>query len=81
MAISGRLLHLKHFFKNNIEVFIPEEEINAINMGSETFEDEMFIGSVFCSDLSCGQKIWANKQQAQNTKIRNERFGMINEQE
>ncbi len=40
-----------------MEAFFKEEEINTINIVSETFEDEMFIGSVFCSDLSCGQKI------------------------
>ena len=79
MPFSGRLINLKHFLKNNLEAFIPEEEINSINIGSETFEDEMFIGSVFCSDLSCGQKILVNNQQDKNTKILNERFGMTNE--
>lgn len=81
MAFSGRLINLRHILKNNIEAFIPEKEINAINIGSETLEDEMFIGSVFCSDLLCSQKILANKQQEQNAKTLNERFGMTTDHE
>lgn len=81
MAFNGRPINLRHFIKSNKEAFFKEEEINTINIVSDTFEDEMFIGSVFCSDLSGTQKILANKQQEQNTKILNEQFGMVTDHE
>jgi hypothetical protein len=60
---------------------LPEEEINNIDISSKTFEDEMFIGSVFCSDLSGGLRILVNNQQKLNIKMLNERFGMATNQE
>ncbi|MGB5498235.1 MAG: hypothetical protein WBM77_04860 [Maribacter sp.] len=77
MAFNARPINPKHFIKSNMEAFFKEEEINTIHLVSETFGDEMFIGSVFCSDLPGNQKIMANKQQEQNIKILNERFGMV----
>lgn len=81
MAFNERPINLRHFIKSNMEAFFKVEEINTINIVSDTFEDEMFIGSVFCSDLSYGQKISANNQQDQNTKLLNERFGMVTDHE
>lgn len=81
MAFNGRPINLRHFIKSNMEAFFKEEEINTIHLVSETFEDEMFIGSVFCSDLSGNQKILMNMQQEQNTKKLNERFGMVTDHE
>ena len=76
MTLNGRLFSLRHFLKNNLEAFKPEEEINTLDISSGPIEDEMFIGSVFCSDLSGGLRILVNNQQKLNIKMLNERLGV-----
>ena len=81
MVFKGRRRNKRQFLKNNMGACIPEERIKTINMGSGVIEDEMFIGSVFCSDLSKSQKVLVNHQQNQNTKMHYERFGMATKPE
>jgi len=82
MTFSERLIMLIHSIKNNnIEASIREKEINTLNIGLEMFEDEMFIGSVFCCDLSGNQKIVLNNQQKLYTNRLNERFGIATNHE
>ena len=76
MAFSGKLIDLKHFLINDTETFNQEGTMNTLKVNSKTFEDEMFIGSVFCSDLSGSQKVLIHNQQKRNAKMLNERFGI-----
>ena len=50
MAFSGKLIDLKHFLITNTETLNQEGALNTLKVDSKMFEDEMFIGSVFCSD-------------------------------
>ena len=56
MSFSERFIDLKHFFKNNTEAFNQEGAFNTLKVGSVMFEDEMFIGSAFGSDLRNAKK-------------------------
>ena len=76
MAFSGKLIDLKHFLITNTETLNQEGALNTLKVDSKMFEDEMFIGSVFCSDLSSSQKVMIHNQQKQDIKMLNERFGI-----
>lgn len=81
MTLNGRLFSLRYFLKNNLEAFKPEQEINTIDISSGTFEDDMFIGSIFSSDLSGRQKILGCSQQDKDIKKRIERLGIATNDE
>lgn len=81
MAFSERLINLRHCFRNNTEAFNKKGATNPLKVGSEMFEDEMFIGSIFCSDLSGSQKVLVRNQQKQDVKKLYERFGMATNHE
>ena len=81
MAFSGKLIDLKHFLINNTETFNQEGALNTMKVDSKTLEDEMFIGSIFCSDLSGNQKVLIHNQQKQDIKMLKERFGITTNHE
>jgi len=81
MAFSGRLINLKTLLKNNLQAFDQEAVLNTVNIDSKSFEDEMFIGSVFCSDLSGSLKVSIHNKQKQDLIVLNKRFGIATNHE
>jgi len=68
MVLSERLSNLITSFKKKLEALDQEEILIPVNVDSKRFEDELFIGSVFCGDLSGSQKISESTEYNQETK-------------
>ncbi|MGB5668879.1 MAG: hypothetical protein WBM53_18730 [Maribacter sp.] len=78
MPLREKLINLKYFVKNNKDLYNANQNRNYIRIGLEEFEESMFIGSIFCSDLSSNQK--KEVTVAQNSPIVNafnRRYGVI----
>lgn len=82
MPLQEKLIKLKHLIKSNKTLYNSYKNTYSKRFGIEEFEESMFIGSIFCSDLSSNQK--KEVTVAQNSPIVNafiRRYGVITNDE
>lgn len=78
MPLQEKLIKLKHLIKSNKALYNSYKNTYSKRFGFEEFEETMFIGSIFCSDLSSNKKMEVTV--AQNSPIVNafnRRYGVI----